>query len=214
MKKLNYNVLDKKRKSILPGLSFLKDKFYLAGGTALALQIGHRVSVDFDYFTINKFDNLRLFNELQELFVNGKIEKIQDVKDTLSVLIDNQIKLSFFAITDKSVLPLIKTEYFSLLPVLEIGAMKLAALTRAAYRDYVDLYYILKKNNLNRIFDLAGRKYKNFDKGIYLKCLLSYNDVELSPIKYKKGFFRKEKDVFAFIEKETKKYIRAMIKHP
>lgn len=48
--KIHWEILDKKRNEILPNLSFLKEDFYLAGGTALALQLGHRESIDFDFF--------------------------------------------------------------------------------------------------------------------------------------------------------------------
>ena len=50
---LKWNILDKKRQEVLKKLSFLKEKeygFYLAGGTAVALQLGHRDSIDFDFF--------------------------------------------------------------------------------------------------------------------------------------------------------------------
>ena len=93
---LKYNILDDKRRLILPQLDFLKEQFYLAGGTALALQIGHRLSIDFDFFTQTPFNNMRLFMECEEIFNNNAIEKIQDTKDTLTILIDNDIKISMF----------------------------------------------------------------------------------------------------------------------
>ncbi|MEK7472948.1 MAG: nucleotidyl transferase AbiEii/AbiGii toxin family protein [Patescibacteria group bacterium] len=56
--KFHTSILDKNQKDILPKLSFLsKDGFYLAGGTALALQIGHRTSVDFDFFVKKHFNS-------------------------------------------------------------------------------------------------------------------------------------------------------------
>ena len=65
-KELHLEILDKKYLSILPKLNFLKrEKFYLAGGTALALQIGHRKSVDFDLYRVEKFNPSRLLQEFQ-----------------------------------------------------------------------------------------------------------------------------------------------------
>jgi hypothetical protein len=52
---MHYEVLDKNRLALLPSFASFKEDFYLAGGTALALQIGHRVSVDFDFFTEKEF---------------------------------------------------------------------------------------------------------------------------------------------------------------
>ena len=208
VKKLQYEILDSERKNVLPKLTFLRSRFYLAGGTALALQIGHRSSIDFDFFNQTAFDNMRLFIELEETFDENKIEKIQDLKDTLSIIIDNSIKLSFFRIPYPVITPLIQSQYIRLLPVLEIGTMKLIALTRAAYRDYVDLYFILQQCSLYEIFTLARRKYKNFDEGIYLKCLLYYDDIAISPIQFTKGFNRDKKEIFSFIELKTNEYLR------
>ncbi|MEJ2618234.1 MAG: nucleotidyl transferase AbiEii/AbiGii toxin family protein, partial [Ignavibacteriaceae bacterium] len=55
-KELKLSILDKKRKDLLPLLKEFKDKFYLAGGTALALQLGHRSSDDFDFFSFEHFE--------------------------------------------------------------------------------------------------------------------------------------------------------------
>ncbi|MBN2000530.1 nucleotidyl transferase AbiEii/AbiGii toxin family protein [candidate division KSB1 bacterium] len=205
---LKYDTLDEQRKKILPQLKFLKKDFYLAGGTALALQIGHRRSIDFDFFTQNPFDNFRLFIRYEQIFDKNVIEKTQDSKDTLSILIDKKIKISMFHIPYPVVSPLIVEKNLALLHVLEIGVMKLIALTRAALRDYVDLYYILQNYSLDDIFILARKKFKNFDEGIYLKCLLSYDDVEIAPIDYMKGFKKSESEIFSVIEKTTLDYIK------
>ena len=59
-----YDILDKKRIKILPLLKNFKKEFYLAGGTSLALQIGHRDSVDFDFFKQDDIDLLGLFERI------------------------------------------------------------------------------------------------------------------------------------------------------
>ena len=205
---LHYEVLGRKRRSMLPDIIFLKDRFYLGGGTALALHIGHRTSIDFDYFTNRQFDNTGIFREFESIFKNSRIEKTQDIADTLSFVIDNEIKFSFFNIKDNPVLLLINSEYFNLLSELDISAMKIIALPRAAYRDYVDLYFILKRHNLRDIINFTRKKYRNFDEGIYLKCLLSYDDVEISPISFKPGFKRNKKDIFSSIENQTRRYLK------
>ncbi len=60
-----YNILSRKRKAILPLFKSLKNDFYLAGGTALALQIGHRDSIDFDFFSKKSFDTNILFEKIK-----------------------------------------------------------------------------------------------------------------------------------------------------
>ena len=58
---MHYEVLDEKRRELLPALGVFKKDFYLAGGTALALQIGHRISIDFYFFTQSDFLHTHLF---------------------------------------------------------------------------------------------------------------------------------------------------------
>ena len=54
---IHYEILPQEQKKIYKNLSFLKNKgFILFGGTAIALQLGHRQSIDFDFFTSNKLD--------------------------------------------------------------------------------------------------------------------------------------------------------------
>ena len=63
-----YDILDKKRIEILPLLKNFKQEFYLAGGTSLALQIGHRDSVDFDFFKHDDIDIPELFGRIKNIF--------------------------------------------------------------------------------------------------------------------------------------------------
>ncbi len=205
---LALEIIDSNRQSLLPLFKEFKNEFYLAGGTALALQLGHRESIDFDFFCIAKFDVSILQGKVNLLFNKYKIDTSQFEPDTLSILIDDEIKLSFFKIPNEVLLPFINSEWFKLCSELEIGAMKIAALMRTAYRDYVDLYFLLKKHSLDDILSLCEKKYSNFEKSVYLKALLSYDDIEITPIKYVKGNEKSSDEIFTFIEKQTKSYIK------
>ncbi len=81
---LIYAVLDDDRTEILDKLSVFKNHFYLAGGTGLALQLGHRKSVDFDYFTSRKFENNKLIDFVKTTFHGTKISVIQNELNTLT----------------------------------------------------------------------------------------------------------------------------------
>ena len=83
-----YNILDKKRLSILPLLNNFKKDFYLAGGTGLALQLGHRDSIDFDFFSKKDINTTELFLKIKQVFRGHKIKKVQEIKNTLTVFID------------------------------------------------------------------------------------------------------------------------------
>lgn len=68
MTNLHWEILDEHRQKFLPKLTFLKDKFYLAGGTAIALYLGHRDSVDFDFFSPDGFDLRELVKQIKAAF--------------------------------------------------------------------------------------------------------------------------------------------------
>jgi len=119
------DILDKKRKEILPRLKIFSSSFYLAGGTGLALQLSHRDSVDFDFFTSKNFDNAKLFETIKKQFANYKIKKIQDESGTLSIILSSKIKISFFYFSNKLIDKKVKTEYFDIASIRDIAAMKM-----------------------------------------------------------------------------------------
>lgn len=183
---MHYNILDEKRRAILPKLSELKSEFYLAGGTALALQIGHRDSVDFDFFTQDNIDTQELFEKVIDIFTEHKVLKTQEEHNTLSIVIDNNIRISFFTYKYPLIGSLIDEPYLHLAPIEDIACMKLSAITsRATNKDYIDLYFILKQMNLEELLELAKIKYPNLDTNLILKSLVYFDDLEEEPIVFK-----------------------------
>ena len=198
-----YNILDKKRLAILPLLRNFKADFYLAGGTGLALQLGHRDSIDFDFFCPKNIDTQKLFVRIKEIFVGHKILKVQEEKDTLTVFIDENIKLSFFTYNYKLIGKLINESNFKIASILDIACMKLAAVvSRATNKDYIDLYFIMEKIPLKSILNKLNKKIPELDINLVLKSLVYFKDVAKEPIKFKnnrnidfetiKTFFKKE----------------------
>src|SRR3989344_873962 len=120
-------ILDAKRKNLLPLLAAFKEDFYLAGGTALALQIGHRLSVDFDFFTEVPFDPNELFAKIEKIFVSHKVRQVQNEKNTLSVFVDG-IKISFFYTPYALLADTIDDSYLRLASIRDIGCFKLGAI--------------------------------------------------------------------------------------
>lgn len=205
---LHFDILNGKRSSIVSRLLHFHDRFYLAGGTGLALQLGHRISEDFDFFTSSNFNNDALLGEINKLFYEYSVSVIQNEKDTLTVLLNDEIKISFFKLNYVNVLPLLEAGSFKLAQIQEIGIMKLLALPRALYKDYVDLYFILKEHSLSALIDLAKLKHPDFNPSIYLKCLLSYEDVDLLPVIFTIGKAITETEVFNFLEKQTLEFLK------
>jgi predicted nucleotidyltransferase component of viral defense system len=203
-------ILDKKRISILPNLAHFKDEYYLAGGTALALQLGHRDSIDFDFFKKGDIDTTSLFKNLKEIFIDHKVYKINEDKNTLDVLIDDEINLSFFSYDYPHIKELKKEKHFTLASVLDIASMKLSAiLSRATNKDYIDLYYIFKQYELEAVLDVFKQKYQDTDINLVLKSLVYFEDIEMEPILFISGKevdFKEVQDFLINLVKQTKIY--------
>lgn len=201
-----YDILDKERMSILPRLSFLKDRFYLAGGTGLALQLGHRDSVDFDFFAKDHFNTPDLYKELLEVFGQDNVSKTLEEKNTLNVILDGNIKLSFFSYLYPLLEPLIKEEFLDIAGIIDIGCMKLSAVTgRAVAKDYIDLYFILKQVTLITLLSKAKEKMSDLDYNLILKSLIFFDDVSMENIVFKHNQDVSFSEVKGFLEEEVKK---------
>lgn len=185
--KLYDSILDEKRLAILPKLRFAREQgFYLAGGTALALQIGHRDSIDFDFFCPTSFDTEELFTIIQVHFTPGTLVQVQNEKNTLEIIIDGAIRLSFMSYQYPLIVPLVETEFFDIAAIADIGCMKLSAITsRTAYKDYVDLYFILQSVSLVALIDSLKTKLPSLEPMLALKSLVYFDDIVHEEIIYK-----------------------------
>ncbi len=200
-----YDILDKKRLDILPLLKSFKNDFYLAGGTALALYFGHRDSIDFDFFSKKDIDTAKLFEEMRDIFKGKKIIKIQEEKNTLTVLIDEDIKISFFTYKYNLLKEKRNEDNFLLASIEDIACMKLSAvLSRASNKDYIDLYYILQELDLAKILELFKEKFEDTDINLVLKSLVYFDDIEIEPIIFKHGKDIDFEEVKAFLIEEIK----------
>jgi len=198
-----YNILDKKRLKILPLLKNFKKDFYLAGGTGLALQLGHRDSIDFDFFSKNNIDTQKLFLQIKKIFKGYKILKIQEEKNTLTVFIDENIKLSFFTYNYKLIKKTIDEPYFNIASIIDIADMKLSAIvSRANNKDYIDLYFIFKEVSLKNILKDLNKKFPELDVNLVLKSLVYFKDLKMEPIKFKNNKNIDLKTIKDFFEKQ------------
>ncbi|PIP28089.1 MAG: hypothetical protein COX29_03095 [Candidatus Moranbacteria bacterium CG23_combo_of_CG06-09_8_20_14_all_35_22] len=139
---MHKEILSKEQIELLPLLGFANRGFGLVGGTAVALQIGHRRSIDFDLFSYKEFKN----KELQK-----KIERFTKIKKTLVnrkgeyTFFANDVKITFFNFTYKIEYKKNFDRIIKIPDLLTLSAMKAFALgQRAKWKDYVDLYFIMK----------------------------------------------------------------------
>lgn len=207
----HYDILDLERKEILPRLAVFKTQFYLAGGTALALQIGHRDSLDFDFFSKENIDTSKLFDEINEFFSGLEIIKTQEEKNTLSVNV-GQVKLSFLTYHYELVDKLIEVEFLNLASIKDIACMKLSAITsRCALKDYVDLYFILKQYKLEELLNSCKDKFSKLDIGLVLKSLVYFDDLIEEPIIFKEGNHVSLEEIKQKLGSEVKKYLEKKV---
>ncbi len=177
--------LKSKQKEIFEKLHKFSD-FYLAGGTALALQIGHRISVDFDLF-YKKEMPASLLQKIGRVFKGSKIETILKHSEQISIKI-NGVKIDFVKYKFPLVFELSEFKGVKLASVPEIAAMKAYTLNyRGTYRDYVDMYFILKNKHstLKEIKKIAETKYKyDFNFRLFLEQMIYLEDFKPEKIEF------------------------------
>lgn len=173
-------ILNAKQKKILVGLTFLKGfRFYLAGGTALALQLGHRTSLDFDFYSPEKFDNQQVCQVFKKQFLNIFLAKEQ-LENTWQAKVMG-INISVFYYPYKLISPLIDFTPVKLASYEDIAAMKIVAIIqRAKQRDFFDLYYLIKKIGLTKIIMATYKKYPWYEENnqIIFKALTFFEEAD------------------------------------
>lgn len=154
--------------------------FYLAGGTAAALQLGHRVSVDLDFFSGEDFSAQSL---LETVSNNLQISNTAIDKGTLKFQL-SQTAISFFHYPYRLINVTSDYQAIDLAHLLDIAAMKITAIaSRGSKKDFVDLYYILNEYSLEQVFSAFKSKYKQseFEEYHFLKSLTYFEDADLDP---------------------------------
>ena len=169
---------DNQRKSFdaLSKENWISD-FYLAVGTALALQINHRQSIDFDFFTSVDFNNNVIKENLNRM---GVFNLQYEQNNTLIGDIDD-VKISFFKYNYKIIEELIIHGNIKIVGIPEIASMKLEAISgRGSKKDFIDLYFILEKYDLSFIFNKHAEKYGANISNKYhlLRSLVYFYDAE------------------------------------
>lgn len=214
MKKYYLNILNKNQAKIFPKLGFLqKEKFYLAGGTALALQIGHRTSVDLDFYSRYHFKAPDLYKKIEAVF-GKEAEKTAQEKDTLFCTL-SKVDLSFFYYEYPLIKRLKTIRGVPIASLEDIAAMKLIAIShRPVQRDYIDIFYLLKIFDLEKMFAFVKKKYPNFNQYFALRALGYFQDIKEKdgrPIKTLDKNFSWQKAKEKIFE-EVREYQLGMIK--
>lgn len=162
--------------------------FYLAGGTALALQIGHRISVDFDLFANNAIERSQL-QRVRKVFAQSEIAALINNSDELTLLVDG-VKITFLRYPFPPDDAFVVRQGMSLLSIRDIAITKAYTIgRRGSYKDYIDLYFIIAERHatLAEIVRGAERRYgADFNSRLFLEQLVYLGDVEDTDIQFLK----------------------------
>jgi len=176
---------------------------YLAGGTALALQMGHRISYDLDFFTDKKFKSQIFLKKI------GQIKSYHHEKVDWGTILGRlgDIKFSLFYYPYPLLQKPVEFKKVKIAQVSDIAAMKVAAVSeRGTKRDFIDLYFILQKISLQDALDFYDRKYKKLASNLIhvKKSLVYFDNAEDDPMP-KMIIPVSWQEVRDFFEKEIKK---------
>lgn len=211
MSKIHLEILDKSRQTIFYKLSSFKNLGYLAGGTGLALQIRHRKSVDFDVF-INKPVNNYLRLKAKKVF--GDSLFYVNTTDQISFTTPENVNVTFVWYIYPPLSPPTATPSISLASIHDIIADKAYTIgKRAAWRDYVDLFLLLKKEivTLDKTVLLAKKKFTGeFNEALFLEQLSYFKDVTVVPMDFI-GSSYSPSEIQSYLEKQVERYLKTIL---
>lgn len=177
---MHTEILNHKQLEILEFIRQFKNKFYLVGGTAIALQIGHRQSIDFDLFSEKKFSINTVHKKVELYFPSYKI--IYRSSDQIHYLL-NEVKVTFFHYPYPIKHSVSFNNILTMPDLLTLSAMKAYALgRRAKWKDYVDLFFLLKnfvsmEELINKAIKIFGAE---FSPKLFKQQLIYFQDINYS----------------------------------
>lgn len=166
---------------MIDGCGFL-EKYVLVGGSALSMHLCHRKSEDLDFFTYeDSFDKQEIFEYIKK-FENKEI--LNQTDEQVDLLLDG-VKVTFFNAQWAFLKPM-KIEKFNLSSLEAIAAMKIHVLfLRAKYRDYYDIYFLVKKSmSLRKMFECSLDVLEGINFKLFSVALVYTDDIEDDNIEY------------------------------
>jgi len=155
------------------------DNFVLVGGTALALQIGHRISIDLDFF---EHSNRNVLENVDEIRKMGEIKILNQTERILNLRIDN-IKVDFVSYYYAFIDAVLKVGDLRLASLRDIAAMKLSAVTgRGTRKDFVDIFFLLDIFTFSELIEFYKVKYPDSELFQVFRSLSYFDDAELEPM--------------------------------
>lgn len=206
--------LDNERQTVFEKLRAFSPPFVLAGGTALMLQIGHRRSYDFDCFCLSESLPTGLIKKIKRI-LGTSIHIRTQIPELITIITPDNIEVTFVCHPYKPLRPLIKTGSIPLFDIADLAANKAYTVgRRPAWRDYVDLFILMKWNifPIEAIISLAEKKFGGeFNPKLFLGQLTYFEDVDIAQTMFLKGSYTPS-EIKSFLEKSVKDYLKKVLR--
>lgn len=194
--KLHPEILTNEQEGLLNLVKFFNKDFGLVGGTAIALHIGHRESIDFDLFSLNEFDNHKIRAKIIREKRIPRVLRDETGQYTIEI---GLVKLTFFHYLFEINFSVNFNDIVKMPDLFTLAAMKAYALgRRPKWKDYVDLYFIIKDfYSVKEISKKADEIFKKeFDEKLFRRQLAYFEDINYQEeIVWKNNFETSEEEI-------------------
>lgn len=212
MSKIYLEIFNPERKKIFSQLKAFQKEGILGGGTAIALQIKHRRSFDFDIFLPKPIPKT-IFKKTQEVF-GSNLEKLVDNTDQLTILIDGKTALTFLYYYFPPLHPIVKTDSVDLFNLRDLATDKAATIgRRGIWRDYIDLFFLIKNGYVKfpTIIAEAQKRFgADFAPKLFLEQLCYFDDIKDFTIEFIKERYAPNQ-IKSFFEKIISDYLKTKL---
>ncbi|MEI8049001.1 MAG: nucleotidyl transferase AbiEii/AbiGii toxin family protein [Bacteroidota bacterium] len=182
---MHSEILNSDQAKLLPFIKSFNRSFYLVGGTAIALHLGHRRSIDFDLFAPTMLAKQRIKTKLLQIPF-PQIPIFEDY-DQLHLLVNN-VKVTFFTYPYPIAHPIKLNGIITMPTLLSLAAMKAFALgRRAKWKDYVDMYFLLHYHfTIAEISRESEKLFQNqFSEKLFRQQLAYHQDIDFTePVEF------------------------------
>lgn len=197
---MRQDILTEKQIELLPLIKEFKSEFYLVGGTAIALYLGHRHSIDFDLFKTGALNQKKITEKIKKFKFQHRLIHQEDDQIHLYV---NDVKMTFFSFGYDIPHPVKFSDIVTLPSLLDLTAMKAFALGKSAkWKDYADMYFLLKKHfNFREVSARTKELFAEmFSEKLFKQQLCFFKDIDYTEeVQYLQGFSVKEEEVKNFL---------------
>lgn len=204
--------LSPERQEVFKLLRRFSAQFTLAGGTAIMLQIGHRMSFDFDCFTAEKLSS-SLLRKARDVFGRIILPRVQ-TPEQLTFTTGKSVEVTFVYHPYRPLRKPTTTDSMPIFHLDDLAANKAYTVgRRGIWRDYVDLFFLLKWNlyTIDHIVALAKKKFEGeFHDKLFLEQLSFFDDVEILPTTFLKDSYTPS-EIQSFLEEQVEAYVRKIL---